>query len=87
MFSPSIDRGETVTEIKMMTPRIGGNNDGFTWTGSSNLAGEKNDAPTDVLCFTAENFKEIQKQHECLKRGLPNEQHLELGEGSKYLSV
>jgi len=83
MFSPSIDRGEAVAEVKMTTPRVGGNNDGVAWTGGSNLDGEKNDAPTDVLCFRPENFKEMQKQHECLKKGLPIEQRLELGEGSK----
>jgi hypothetical protein len=74
MFSPSIDRGETVAEVKMTEPRIGGNNDGVAWTGGSNLDEEKNTAPTDVLCFRPEHFKEMQKQHECLKKGLPSEQ-------------
>ena len=84
MFSPSIDRGETVdSATRMTTPRVGGSNDGVAWTGGSNLDSEKNDVPTDVLCFRPENFKEMQKQHECLKKGLPIEQRLELGEGSK----
>ena len=84
MFSPSIERGATVTPAATMTtPRVGGSNDGVAWTGGSNLNEEKNDVPTDVLCFRPENFKEMQKQHECLKKGLPIEQRLELGEGSK----
>ena len=83
MFSPRIDRGEPVERVKMTEPRIGGNSDGVAWTGGSNLDGEKNTAPTDVLCFRPEHFKEMQKQHECLKKGLPSEQRLELGEGSK----
>ena len=78
MFSPSIDRGETVTlnstlEVKMNTPRVGGNNDGVPWTGGSNLDEKKNEVPIDVLCFRPENFKEMKKQHACLKKGLPNE--------------
>ena len=52
MFSPSIDRGETVAPAtRMTTPRIGGINDGVAWTGGSNLDEEKNDVPTDVLCL------------------------------------
>ena len=86
MFSPKIDRGETVTsrtasETNMTTPRLGGSSDSVAWTGGSNLDGEKNDLPTDVLCFRLEHFKEMQEQHECLKKGLSNEQRLELREG------
>ena len=46
MFSPSIDRGATVTlenapKVKMTTPRVGGSNRGVAWTGSSNLDKKK----------------------------------------------
>ena len=95
MFSPRIDRGESLesdpesalkTKQKMTTsatePKVGRTHDDIPWTGGSNLDGQKNKAPTDVLCFRPENFKEMQKQHAYLKKGLPLEQMLELGEGS-----
>jgi hypothetical protein len=76
MFLPSIYRGETVTlesapKVKMTTSRVGGSNNGVPLTGGSNLDEKKNEVPIYVLCFRPENFKEMQKQHECLKRGLP----------------
>ena len=83
MFLPREPESVLETENKMTTPRVGGIQDKVPWTGGSNLDEEKNEAPTDVLCFRPENFKEMQKQHECLKRGLPIEQRLELGEGSQ----
>ena len=91
-FSPRIDRGDSIeresesvleTENKMTTPRVIGIHDKVPWTGGSNLDEQTNEAPTYVLCFRPKNFKEMQKQHECLKRGLPIEQRLELCEGSK----
>ena len=69
------------------TPRIGGLVDKVPWTGGSNSQAKKNKEPTDVLCFRPENFREMQKQHDSSKQGLPTEQHLELGEGRKHQSV
>ena len=93
MFSSRLEKdelleieSESVVETMERTvtePRVGGVHDKVPWTGGSNLDEETNEAPTDVLCFRPENFKEMQKQHECLKRGLPIEQRLELAEGSK----
>ena len=95
-LSPKIDRGEplqstTTPSISRMAdpvatstatkPRIGDVHDGVPWTGGSNI--NKNTEPEDVLCFRPENFKEMQKQHESLKQGLPEEQRLELVDGSK----
>ena len=61
MYSPKIDRGETVAldkapEVKMNTPRVGENNDGVAWSDGSNLDEEKNEVLTDVLCIRPENF-------------------------------
>ena len=53
------------------------------YSGGSNLEAKKNNEPEDVLCFRPEGFKEMQKQHELLKQGLPVEQKLELVEGTK----
>ena len=57
--------------------------DKVAWTGGSNLQDKRNKAPTDALCFRPENFREMQKQHDSLKQGLPTEQRSELGEGGK----
>ena len=101
--SPRTDRGEPLQGLsdkedtleqsrsnEMATPtspRIGGALDKVPWTGGSNLAAKKNTAPIDVLCFRLENFREMQKQHDSLKQGLPVEQRLELGEGGKHQLV
>ena len=74
-------RVETMTSPT--APRVGGVLDKVPWTGGSNLQAKKNDAPVDVLCFRPESFREMQKQHDSLKQGLPTEQRLELGEGVK----
>ena len=70
-----------VTTSAATKPRIGDIYDGVPWNGGSNI--NKNTEPEDVLCFCPENFKEMQKQHESPKQGLPEEQRLELVEGSK----
>ena len=70
-----------VVPVAQTSPRIGGILDKVPWTGGSNLTG--NAAPVDVLCFRPENFREMQKQHDSLKKGLPVEQRLELGDGVK----
>ena len=93
-LSPEIDRGEPLQSLRPSSiskmadtkpaatkPRIGGVYDGVPWTGGSNI--NQNTEPEDVLCFHPENFKEMQKQHESLKKGLPDEQKLELVDGSK----
>jgi hypothetical protein len=93
-LSPRIDRGEPLQSLRPSSiskmadikpeatkPRIGGVYDGVPWTGGSNI--NKSTEPEDVLCFRPENFKEMQKQHESLKKGLPDEQKLELVDGSK----
>lgn len=93
-LSPRIDRGEPLQSLRPSSiskmadikpeatkPRIGGVYDGVPWTGGSNI--NKSTEPEDVLCFRPENFKEMQKQHESLKKGLPDEQKLQLVDGSK----
>ena len=72
---------ESAVPVGQTAPRIGGILDKVPWTGGSNL--KPNDAPVDVLCFRPENFREMQKQHDSLKKGLPVEQRLELGDGTK----
>ena len=73
----------TTTPPKATAPRIGGISGETAWTGGSNVSSLKNTSPEDVLCFRPETFKEMQKQHESLKQGLPLEQKLELVEGSR----
>ena len=68
-------------------PRVGGVSGETAWTGGSNLSALRNQSPEDVLCFRPETFKEMQKQHESLKQGLPLEQKLELVEGSRTTVV
>ena len=71
MFSSILERDESLeiepeSVLETMTsiatePRVGGVHDKVPWTGGSNLDEQKNEAPTDVLCFRPENFKEMQK--------------------------
>ena len=62
---------DSVVPVAQKAPRIGGISDEVPWTGGSNL--KSNTAPVDVLCFGPENFREMQKQHDSLKQGLPVE--------------
>ena len=62
---------------------MGGVIDGVVWTGGSNISTNQRNAPEDVLCFRPAGFKEMQKQHENLKRGLDDSQKLEFVDGKK----
>ena len=62
----------------MVKPRIGGEIDGVTQTGGSNLDTKKPSEPEDILCFHPISFQEKQKQHESLKSGFPEANKLQL---------
>ena len=93
--SPLIDRGEPelveeskepqgqATMVTVVKPRTGGEIDGVTQTGDSDLDGEKLSEPEDILCFHSTSFKEMQKQLESLKSGLPETHKLQLLGGNK----
>ena len=70
------------------TPRVGGVEGGTAWVGGSNLATSAPTCPYDVLCYRPSGFKEMQKQHEELKKGLEDSQKLEIGnEEGKGISL
>ena len=77
---PTEDQAKQPT---MSKPRVGGMIEGVPWTGGSNLEDKRQDEPEDVLCFRPASFKEKQRQHENLKKGLPEAQRLELLGGNK----
>ena len=84
----TMDRGDVASQGRtgataMQGPRVGGVVDGVVWTGGSNIPTQQQNAPEDVLCFRPAGFKEMQKQHENLKRGLDVSQKLEFVDGNK----
>ena len=42
-----------------------------------------NNEPIDILCYRPSSFKDMQKQHESLKKGLDVDKRLEIDDGSK----
>ena len=67
----------------MVKPRVGGISYGTAWTGGSSVDSKRNKDPVDILCFRPNNFKDMQKQHESLKKGLDSDKRLEIDDGSK----
>ena len=91
-FSPLIDRGDNgnmaeeesgaIAESGSMTPpRVGGVDDGVPWVGGSFI--DRSSEPQDVLCHRPKSFKEKQKQHSDLKRGLDDCNKLDFVDGTK----
>lgn len=80
-LAATIAQGGSTVAIR--TPRVGGVVDGVAWVGGSNLPGEENEEPDDILCFRPHTFREMQRQHDELKKGLENERRLEIGNKDK----
>ena len=67
----------TLVQVKK-GPRVGGEIDGVPWTGGSNVASQQTGQPEDVQCFRPQGFRDMQRQHEALRRGLDDTQKLDL---------
>ena len=81
--SPAPASFQTTTMQPATSPRVGGISHGTAWTGGSSLVSKRNKDPVDILCFRPNSFKDMQKQHESLKKGLESDKRLEIDDGSK----
>ena len=73
---PDDESGGRSGSGSLTPPRVGGiDDDGVPWVGGSTLAG--NSEPQDVLCYRPTTFKEKQRQHGDLKRGLEDNNKLD----------
>ena len=78
---PDDESGNNAAPGSVMPPRVGGVDDGVPWVGGSFI--DKSTEPQDVLCHCPTTFKEKQKQHSNLKRGLDDCNKLDFVDGTK----
>ena len=79
----TVEEEEDEMSVEEDMPRVGGKIGGVIWVGGSNIKGKQKKKPVDILCYRPESFKDMQKQHENLKKGLDSEKRLEIDDGSK----
>ena len=75
------DDSGTASAVSVTKPRVGGATGNVPWTGGSNL--KNNEEAANILCFRPSHFKEMQRQHETLKRGLDESQRMDFVDATK----
>ena len=78
---PDDESGDIAASGSVTPPRVGGVDDGVPWVGGSFI--DRSSEPQDVLCCHPTTFKEKQKQHSDLKRGLDDRNKLDFVDGTK----
>ena len=80
---PTPLKSSEMSDVEDDMPRVGGKIGGVVWVGGTNILEDQKKKPVDILCYRPESFKDMQKQHENLKKGLDSDKRLEIDDGSK----
>ena len=76
-------KSSEMSDVEDDMPGVGGKIGGVVWVGGTNILEDQKKKPVDILCYRPESFKDMQKQHENLKKGLDSDKRLEIDDGSK----
>ena len=72
---------ETMDDNEM--PCVGGKLGGVVRVGDTNLVAGQKKQPVGILCYWVESFKDMQKQHQNLKKVLESKKRLKIDDGTK----